>query len=80
MLHYMCPVGAGSAGSTLAARLSEGEGTVLVLEAGPEESYQPEMEVPLAGGLLLNTPYVWPDTSIPGTNYCLGMKGKVGML
>ncbi|MEE2761172.1 MAG: GMC family oxidoreductase N-terminal domain-containing protein [Pseudomonadota bacterium] len=59
-------VGAGSAGSILAARLSEdGRGRVLVLEAGPRDSH-PLIHIPLGTGKVWNMPSLnWSYMSDP---------------
>ncbi|CAK1540567.1 unnamed protein product [Leptosia nina] len=65
-------VGASSAGSVLAARLTEDKprATVLLLEAG-----KPEMllsDIPALTHYLQNTDYVWPYTMEHQTGVCLG--------
>ena len=58
-------VGAGSAGSVLAARLTEDSHTrVLVLEAGGRDSH-PAVQVPVAFSRLFKTPRDWNYTTVP---------------
>ncbi|XP_045771187.1 glucose dehydrogenase [FAD, quinone]-like [Maniola jurtina] len=65
-------VGAGSAGSVLAARLSEGQkASVLLLEAGLGESML--TSVPTLAPLFQMTSSVWPYLMEPQPNVCLGM-------
>ena len=74
---FIFPVGAGAAGGTLAARLSEDNVTVLVLEAGAEESYGPDMELPInsAGNML--TKHAWLEPTVPQKHGCQGMIDQV---
>ncbi|CAB0028349.1 unnamed protein product [Trichogramma brassicae] len=69
-------VGAGSAGATLAARLSEEPATrVLLLEAGGHERLL--MDVPgLAPLLAFDSSTHWDYYTEPSTEYCLGMKNR----
>lgn len=65
-------VGAGTAGSVLAARLTEDKpkATVLLLEAG-----KPEMiisDIPALTQYLQQTDYVWPYTMEHQPGVCLG--------
>ncbi|XP_076378044.1 glucose dehydrogenase [FAD, quinone] [Megalopta genalis] len=65
-------VGAGSAGSVIANRLSEnGNWTVLLVEVGLDE---PEItDVPLAFAIPEFTPYNWQFKTEPSKNYCQAM-------
>ncbi|XP_038217466.1 glucose dehydrogenase [FAD, quinone]-like [Zerene cesonia] len=68
-------VGAGSAGSVLAARLSEGKkASVLLLEAGVGESIIGS--VPILAPLLQQTDYVWPYLMEPQPGVCMGMDNE----
>ncbi|XP_020278032.1 glucose dehydrogenase [FAD, quinone]-like [Pseudomyrmex gracilis] len=69
-------VGAGTAGSALAARLSEiPEVKVLLIEAGSNENYL--MDVPLAASFLhMNDDVSWKYHTKPSNRYCLGMANK----
>ncbi|XP_022186318.2 glucose dehydrogenase [FAD, quinone] [Nilaparvata lugens] len=65
-------VGAGSAGCTVANRLSEvPEWKVLLLEAGREENYL--MDIPLVANMLQFSDANWKYKTIPSKNYCQGM-------
>src|ERR1700742_2885385 len=58
-------VGAGSAGCTVAARLSESGASVIVLEAGPSD-WHPMIHIPAGMRSLLRTPLVnCNDTTEP---------------
>lgn len=67
-------VGAGTAGSTLASRLSENNNfTVLLIEAGTYESVK--YDIPLAANFLqLFRKINWAYQTEPSDKYCLGMK------
>ncbi|XP_046963831.1 glucose dehydrogenase [FAD, quinone]-like isoform X1 [Vanessa cardui] len=65
-------VGAGSAGSVLASRLSEGrKASVLLLEAGQGEAYL--TGVPILAPLLQQTTYMWPYLMEHQPGVCMGM-------
>ena len=59
-------IGAGSAGSVIANRLSENpKNSVCLIEAGPRDSL-PQIKMPLAASSLFkNKKYGWCDESIP---------------
>lgn len=76
----MLSVGGGTAGSVLAARLSEDKNVqVLVLEAGDEEVGNPSVEVPLASTSLRATDMDWNHRTVPQDSACLAMNDKVPM-
>ena len=61
-------VGAGSAGCTVAARLSESGASVIVLEAGPSD-WHPMIHIPAGMRSLLRNPLVnWNYTTEPETS------------
>ena len=67
-------VGAGTAGATIAARLTENpEVKVLLIEAGTRENLL--MDIPLFAYLLQTSDLVnWKYQTKPSNKYCLGMK------
>ncbi|XP_043271048.1 glucose dehydrogenase [FAD, quinone]-like [Venturia canescens] len=67
-------VGAGTAGATIASRLSEIKGvSVLLIEAGGDE--KPYMDVPvLANFLQFSKDLNWQYKTEPSNEYCLGME------
>ena len=71
-------VGAGSAGSVLAARLSEDpEATVLLLEAGSDDARVPEVAVPMATFSLWNNRDVtWSYKTTPQRDACQSMTNQ----
>ncbi|KAJ8682943.1 hypothetical protein QAD02_018735 [Eretmocerus hayati] len=68
-------IGAGSAGATIASRLSEiPEVTVLLIEAGRNENLM--MDIPLIVNYLqLSEEINWMYQTVPSDKYCLGMVG-----
>ncbi|XP_071561836.1 uncharacterized GMC-type oxidoreductase Mb1310-like [Temnothorax nylanderi] len=68
-------IGAGTAGATIAARLSEiSQIKVLLIEDGPHESLY--MDVPLIAGMLQSTNINRKHQTKPSDKYCLGMEGN----
>ncbi|XP_076299209.1 glucose dehydrogenase [FAD, quinone]-like [Lasioglossum baleicum] len=67
-------IGAGSAGSVLANRLSENRNwSVLLLEAGPDEPVL--SDIPLMFSGLQLSPWDWQFKTEPSDDYCLAMDG-----
>lgn len=68
-------VGAGTAGATIASRLTEiGDLKVLLIEAGPEETLF--MDVPILASFLQDVDEInWKYETEPSNKYCMGMKG-----
>ena len=72
-------VGAGSAGSVVASRLSEDEdNTVLLLEAGGHYDDNPLLHIPMLYPLLQHSVYDWEYYTEPQKVSCLGLKGNQG--
>ena len=80
-MNYVCllVVGAGSAGCVLANRLSAGgKFSVLVLEAGGEESNYPLMHIPFMAAVNCSQfDCMWEDLVVPQKN-CQGFNEQVG--
>ena len=73
---FVTLVGGGSAGSVVAARLSEDPNVkVLLLEAGPDPPFF--NSVPVIGSFLQKTGYDWSYETVPQKNACLAMKNRV---
>ena len=71
-------VGGGTAGSVLAARLTEDDNVkVVVLEAGEEETKYPLHYIPLMLFFLQNTEADWAYRTVPQKKACLGLKEQV---
>ncbi|XP_047999288.1 glucose dehydrogenase [FAD, quinone]-like [Leguminivora glycinivorella] len=66
-------VGAGSAGSVVANRLSEKNWKILLLEAGGDETEI--SDIPLLAGYLQKSELDWKYTTEPNENYCLALEG-----
>lgn len=72
-------VGAGSAGSVVANRLSEnGATSVLLLEAGGIET--PDLAVPFFSFIAANENNTWMYATVPQNKSCLSFPGHVGVL
>ncbi|XP_028139330.1 glucose dehydrogenase [FAD, quinone] [Diabrotica virgifera virgifera] len=68
-------VGAGTAGCTLANRLSENpDWNVLLIEAGRPENFM--MDLPILANYLQFTDTNWKYTTVPSGNYCLGFDNQ----
>ena len=76
---FISPVGAGSAGSVVASRLSEDKAsTVLLLEAGSDGTGIER--VPAFVGTLIGTEYDWKYRTHAQNFSCQGFEGKVRQL
>ncbi|XP_043247922.1 glucose dehydrogenase [FAD, quinone]-like [Colletes gigas] len=64
-------VGAGTAGATLSARLTEQGYKILLLEAGGVAP--PFLDIPLLAPLIQNSPFDWQYTTVPQQNACKGL-------
>lgn len=72
------PVGAGSAGSILAAHLAEDKHSVLLLEAGGTAPFF--FDIPLLGPLIQNTVYDWQYITVSQEHACKGLINNVNIL
>ena len=73
-------VGAGSAGSVLASRLSEDYRVrVLLVEAGPDDRNMTAVEIPFAGLSVLGSQLDWSYTTVPDPRF-KGLNGKVNLI
>ena len=76
LYNFIFSVGGGSAGSVLAARLSEDPETrVLLLEAGGSPPFL--ASIPVLGAFLQKTYYDWQYKTVPQKNACKAMKDQV---
>ncbi|XP_060067761.1 glucose dehydrogenase [FAD, quinone]-like [Ylistrum balloti] len=70
-------VGAGTAGSVLASRLTEDSNVkVLLLEAGGEETRDPNLHVPLLSSLQKNPDFEWMYYTVPQKFAAMGMNDR----
>ncbi|XP_025833266.1 glucose dehydrogenase [FAD, quinone]-like isoform X1 [Agrilus planipennis] len=68
-------VGAGTAGSVIANRLTENPNwNVLLLEAGGSEKFI--MDIPILANFLQLSEANWDYKTVPSDNYCLGMENR----
>ena len=70
-------VGGGTAGSVLAARLSEDPVSVLLLEAGRTELDNPLIDVPFWTPTLQHSNQDWQYYTVPQTNSSLSLNKQV---
>ena len=70
-------VGGGTAGSVLAARLSEDPVSVLLLEAGGTELDSPVIDVPFLTPALQFSKQDWQYYTVPQTNSSLSLNKQV---
>lgn len=70
-------VGGGTAGSVLAARLSEDPVSVLLLEAGGSELDNPMIDVPFLAPALQLSKQDWQYYTVPQTNSSLSLNKQV---
>ena len=70
-------VGGGTAGSVLAARLSEDPVSVLLLEAGRTELDNPLIDVPFWTPALQHSNQDWQYYTVPQTNSSLSLNKQV---
>ncbi|XP_064596454.1 L-sorbose 1-dehydrogenase-like [Liolophura sinensis] len=70
-------VGGGTAGCVLANRLSEDQSvTVLLLEAGYDDTEFPEIHIPAKCSTLQKTVYDWNYKTVPQKHACKGLKNQ----
>ena len=75
---FLCPVGAGTAGSIIASRLTEDpQVSVLLLEAGSDNADWPDTDIPAIALSFCSSPLTWDDYTVPQRNACLGMNNNV---
>lgn len=78
MFHFCVLVGGGTAGCVLASRLSEDEKiSVLVLEAGGEETELFYSHIPGATAFLQQTDFDWQFFTVPQSDCCDGLNDNV---
>lgn len=74
-------VGGGTAGCVLANRLSEDQSkTVLLLEAGYDDTDFPEIHIPAKCSTLQKTVYDWAYKTVPQKHACKGLENQVRSL
>lgn len=80
MFWFTLVVGAGSAGSVLANRLSEDLlSTVLVVEAGGSEDENPTMHIPAIPASLQHTKQDWAFKTVPQKTSSFGLQENVNI-